>query len=116
MRVLIVEDNRDLAANLVDYLEAQGHEVDSALDGVSGLHLAVVGGFDAVVLDLALPGIDGLEVCRRLRAEGMAMPILMLTARGDLEDRVHGLDIGADDYLVKPVPLRELDARLRAAV
>jgi DNA-binding response OmpR family regulator len=116
MRVLIVEDNRDLAANLVDYLEAQGHEVDSALDGITGLHLAVVGDFDAIVLDLALPGIDGTEVCRRLRAEGRSTPILMLTARGELEDRIHGLDIGADDYLVKPVPLRELEARLRANV
>jgi DNA-binding response OmpR family regulator len=116
MRVLIVEDNRDLAGNLVDYLQSQGHVVDSAMDGITGLHLAVTGDFDAIVLDLALPGLDGTQVCRRLRAEGRATPVLMLTARGDLEDRIQGLDIGADDYLVKPVPLKELEARIRAQV
>jgi DNA-binding response OmpR family regulator len=116
MRVLIVEDNRDLAGNLVDYLESQGHVVDSALDGITGLHLAVTGDFDAIVLDLALPGLDGTQVCRRLRTEGRATPVLMLTARGELEDRIQGLDIGADDYLVKPVPLKELEARIRAQV
>ncbi len=116
MRVLIVEDNRDLAGNLVDYLEAQGHVVDSAMDGITGLHLAVTGEFDAIVLDLALPGLDGTQVCRRLRAEGRTTPVLMLTARGELEDRIQGLDIGADDYLVKPVPLKELDARIKAQV
>ena len=116
MRVLIVEDNRDLAGNLVDYLESQGHMVDSAMDGITGLHLAVTGNFDAIVLDLALPGLDGMQVCRRLRAEGHATPVLMLTARGELEDRIQGLDIGADDYLVKPVPLKELEARIRAQV
>src|SRR5687768_13025310 len=96
MRVLIVEDNRDLAGNLVDYLESQGHVVDSAMDGITGLHLAVTGEFDAIVLDLALPGLDGTQVCRRLRAEGRTTPVLMLTARGELEDRIQGLDIGAD--------------------
>jgi DNA-binding response OmpR family regulator len=114
MRVLIVEDNRNLAANLVDYLESHGHVVDVAMDGVSGLHLAVTGGFDAIVLDLGLPGIDGTELCRRLRAAQVATPVLMLTARGELEDRIGGLELGGDDYLVKPVPLRELEARLRA--
>jgi DNA-binding response OmpR family regulator len=114
MRVLIVEDNRDLAANLVDYLSARGHLVDCAMDGVTGLHLAVVGDFDAIVLDLGLPGLDGTQVCKRLRGEGKATPIVMLTARGEVDDRVHGLEIGADDYLVKPVPLRELEARIRA--
>ena len=116
MRVLIVEDNRSLAANFADYLKARGHVVDLAMDGVTGLHLAVTGDFDAIVLDLSLPGIDGTELCRRLRAEHSATPILMLTARGELEDRVRGLELGADDYLVKPVPLRELEARLRAQV
>jgi len=116
MRVLIVEDNRDLAANLADYLKSRGHVADVAMDGVTGLHLAVTGDFDAVVLDLALPGLDGAELCRRLRAEGAATPVLMLTARGELEERVRGLDLGADDYLVKPVPLRELEARIRAQV
>jgi DNA-binding response OmpR family regulator len=116
MRVLIVEDNRDLAGNLVDYLQSQGHVVDSAMDGITGLHLAVTGDFDAIVLDLALPGLDGTQLCRRLRAEGRATPVLMLTARGELEDRIQGLDLGADDYLVKPVPLKELEARIRAQV
>ena len=114
MRVLIVEDNRNLAANLVDYLKSHGHVVDVALDGVSGLHLAVTGSFDAIVLDLGLPGLEGTELCRRLRAAQVATPVLMLTARGELEDRIGGLELGGDDYLVKPVPLRELEARLRA--
>ncbi len=114
MRVLIVEDNRNLAANLVDYLKSHGHVVDVAMDGVSGLHLAVTGSFDAIVLDLGLPGIDGTELCRRLRAAQVATPVLMLTARGELEDRIAGIELGGDDYLVKPVALRELEARLRA--
>jgi DNA-binding response OmpR family regulator len=116
MRVLIVEDNRDLAANLADYLKSRGHVADVAMDGISGLHLAVAGDFDAIVLDLALPGLDGAELCRRLRTGGIATPVLMLTARGELEDRVRGLDLGADDYLVKPVPLKEMEARIRAQV
>ena len=114
MRVLIVEDNRSLAANLVDYLKSRGHIVDLAMDGITGLHLAVTGDFDAIVLDLSLPRLDGVELCRRLRAERTGTPVIMLTARGELEDRIRGLDLGADDYLVKPVPLRELEARIRA--
>lgn len=116
MRVLIIEDNRHLAGNLVDYLESRGHSVDTAMDGVTGLHLAITGDFDAIVLDLGLPGLDGIEVCRRLRAEGRTTPVLMLTARGELEQRIEGLDLGADDYLVKPVALKELEARIRAQV
>jgi DNA-binding response OmpR family regulator len=111
--VLIVEDNRNLAANVVDYLKSHGHVVDLAMDGVTGLHLAVTGGFDAIVLDLGLPGLEGTELCRRLRAAQVATPVLMLTARGELEDRIGGLELGGDDYLVKPVPLRELETRLR---
>lgn len=116
MHLLIIEDNRQLAGNLVDYLESRGHSVDTALDGITGLHLAVTGDFDAIVLDLGLPGLDGTQVCRRLRAEGRSTPVLMLTARGELEQRVEGLDLGADDYLVKPVALKELEARIRAQV
>ena len=116
MHVLIIEDNRHLVANLVDYLESRGHAVDTAMDGITGLHLAVTGDFDAIVLDLGLPGLDGTEVCRRLRIEGRTTPVLMLTARGELEQRVEGLDLGADDYLVKPVSLKELEARIRAQV
>ncbi|MCP1675546.1 DNA-binding response OmpR family regulator [Natronocella acetinitrilica] len=114
--MLIIEDNRDLAANLVDYLEAHGHSLDCAADGLSGLHLAVTTHPDVIVLDLGLPGLDGVTVCKRLREEGHATPILMLTARSTVDQRVEGLTIGADDYLVKPVSLRELEARLMALV
>ena len=114
MRVLIIEDNPDIAANLGDYLEDHGHTVDFAGDGVTGLHLAVVNDFDALVLDLALPGMDGLEVCRKLRLEaGKDTPVLMLTARDRLEDKLAGFDTGADDYLVKPFELQEVEARLK---
>nr|AGC09576.1 response regulator [uncultured organism] len=114
MDVLLIEDNPDLAGNIVDYLESRGHRVDLARDGLSGLHFAASKAFDAIVLDLGLPGIDGVELCRRLRHEGITTPILMLTARGELDDKVLGLEAGADDYLVKPLSLRELEARLRA--
>lgn len=113
--VLLVEDNHDIAAMLGEHLEFEGHEVDYAADGVTGLHLAVTGNFDAIILDLMLPGMDGLSVCRKYRQEaGGDTPILMLTARDTLEEKVAGLDAGADDYLVKPFELPELDARLRA--
>lgn len=115
MRVLIIEDNADLAANIYDYLEAKGYTVDAAADGVTGLHLAVTQDFDAIVLDLMLPGIDGLTVCRRLREDaGKSIAILMLTAKDTLEDKLNGFRTGADDYLVKPFALQELEARLLA--
>ncbi len=114
MHVLIIEDNPDIAANLGDYLEDHGHTVDFAGDGVTGLHLAVVNNFDAIVLDLALPGMDGLEVCRKLRQEAEKdTPVLMLTARDRLEDKLAGFEKGADDYLVKPFELQEVEARLK---
>ena len=114
MRVLIIEDNPDIAANLGDYLEDHGHTVDFAGDGVTGLHLAVVNDFDAIVLDLALPGMDGLDVCRKLRSEAAKdTPVLMLTARDRLEDKLAGFETGADDYLVKPFELQEVEARLK---
>jgi DNA-binding response OmpR family regulator len=114
MHVLIIEDNPDIAANLGDYLEDHGHTVDFAGDGVTGLHLAVVNNFDAIVLDLALPGMDGLEVCRKLRQDaGKDTPVLMLTARDRLEDKLAGFEKGADDYLVKPFELQEVEARLK---
>lgn len=114
MRILIIEDNRDIAANLGDFLSDLDHEVDYAYDGVTGLHLAVVNEFDAIVLDLALPGMDGLEVCRKLREDGRkGTPVLMLTARDQLEDKLIGFDSGADDYLVKPFELKEVEARLQ---
>jgi len=115
MRILVIEDHSDLAANLGDYLEDRGHTVDFAADGVTGLHLAVVHAFDAIVLDLNLPGMDGLEVCRKLRHDGRKQtPVLMLTARDTLESKLKGFECGADDYLVKPFDLREVEVRLNA--
>ena len=113
--ILLIEDHHDIAAMVCDHLEYRGYEVDYAADGVTGLHLAVTGEFDAIILDLMLPGMDGLDICRKYRGEaGGSKPILMLTARDTLEDKVAGLDAGADDYLVKPFEMEELDARLRA--
>lgn len=115
MRILVIEDNSDIAANLGDYLEDRGHTVDFAADGVTGLHLAVVHEFDAIVLDLNLPGMDGLEVCRKLRNEARKQtPVLMLTARDSLDNKLAGFDSGADDYLIKPFALQEVDVRLNA--
>lgn len=115
MRILIIEDNADLVRNLYDYLEDRGHVLDHARDGVTGLHLAVTQPWDAVVLDLTLPGLDGMEVCRQLREHvGPDLPVLMLTARDAVESRVQGLAIGADDYLIKPFAMAELAARLDA--
>jgi DNA-binding response OmpR family regulator len=114
MRLLIIEDNRDIAANLMDFLSAHGHVVDLAGDGVCGLHLALVNDYDAIVLDLMLPGMDGITLCRKLRGEaGSRTPVLMLTALDSLDDKVRGLEVGADDYVVKPFALREVEARLR---
>ncbi|SDD75555.1 response regulator transcription factor [Aquimonas voraii] len=112
MKILIVEDQRDLAANLWEFLEARGHCIDHAGDGLQGLRMAETGDFDALVLDLELPRLDGLELCERLRARGHAVPVLMLSARGDLHDRLAGFRRGADDYLPKPFALLELEARL----
>ncbi len=115
LSVLVVEDNPDLAANIADYLEARGHLVDVALDGVTGLHLAVTQPHDVVVLDLMLPGLDGLSVCRRLRRDAQSpVPVLMLTARATLDDKIAGFGEGADDYLTKPFELRELELRIAA--
>ena len=115
MRILIIEDDPAIAANLYDFLEARGHAVDAAADGVTGLHLAVTGGFDAIVLDLGLPGMDGVTLCRKLRDEARDdTPVLMLTARHTLEDKLDGFSRGADDYLVKPFALKEVEARLAA--
>ena len=113
--ILLVEDHQDIAALVGEYLEARGNVVDYAADGVLGLHLAVTQSFDLVVLDLMLPGIDGLSICKRLREDAqISTPILMLTARDTLEDKIAGLDAGADDYLVKPFDVAELEARIRA--
>jgi two-component system OmpR family response regulator len=114
MRVLVVEDEARMSRLLKRGLEEEGHAVDVAADGPEGLWLATENPYAAIVLDVMLPGFDGFELCRRLRAAGVWVPVLMLTARDAVGDRVRGLDAGADDYLVKPFSLLELAARLRA--
>jgi two-component system OmpR family response regulator len=114
VRILIVEDEVKLAALLRRGLTEEAHAADVASTGEDALWMAQATQYDAIVLDLMLPGLDGLEVCRRLRAEGVWSPVLMLTARDALEDRIGGLDAGADDYLTKPFAFAELLARLRA--
>ena len=113
-RLLVVEDDESLGFVLVDALEQEGYRAELARDGRVGLARAQSRAFDLIVLDLMLPGMDGYEVCRRLRAEGDDVPVVMLTARGREQDRVQGLDLGADDYVVKPFSLKELLARVRA--
>jgi DNA-binding response OmpR family regulator len=115
MRVLIVEDNADIAANLAGYLGPLGHALDFAQNGYGGLALIAQNEYDVIVLDLGLPGLDGLALCRKVRTElGKATPVLMLTARDTVEDKLSGFGSGADDYLVKPFSLPELEARLKA--
>lgn len=114
MRTLLVEDNRRLNFSLKTSLIEEGYAVDSAFDGAEGLDLAAYTPYDVIILDVMLPGMNGLEVCRTLRRQGLKTPILLLTARDAVEDRVQGLDSGADDYLVKPFAMSELLARLRA--
>jgi two-component system OmpR family response regulator len=114
MRVLVVDDELKLANLLRRQLRQQGIGVDIAGTGEEAMSLATTTSYDAILLDLMLPGVDGFEVCRRLRHEGVWAPTLMLTARNDVDDRVRGLDSGADDYLTKPFSIEELLARLRA--
>jgi DNA-binding response OmpR family regulator len=114
MRVLVVEDDQPLVRIMTKSLESNGFQVTSAFDGEEGLRAARDDRPDAIVLDLQLPRLNGVDLCRRLRSEGNAVPILMLTARSTVPDRIGGLDAGADDYLVKPFSLGELAARLRA--
>ena len=116
MRILIVEDESKLAGALKRGLENESYAVDLAADGEEGLGLAEVESYDLLLLDLMLPKLDGVDLCRRLRAQGRQIPILMLTARDAIEHRVAGLDSGADDYLVKPFAFPELLARVRALV
>ncbi len=117
MRVLVIEDDAGIAANLYDYLESTGYVVDLASNGPAGLQLALSQPWDAILLDLALPGMDGLTLCRKLREEAHRdTPVLMLTARDTLDDKLAGFTHGADDYLVKPFSLREVGARLGALI
>lgn len=117
MHILIIEDNPDILANLYGFLEPLGYTLDSARDGVSGLQRAVEHTYDAILLDLMLPKMDGITLCKRLRADyRCTTPVLMLTARDTVDDKIIGLGSGADDYVVKPFSLMELDARIKALV
>lgn len=116
MRLLVIEDNRNLVANLFDYFEARGYTLDAAPDGITGLHLATSQRYDAVLLDWVLPRMDGREVLLRLRQEASDVPVLMLTARDELPDKVAGFRAGADDYLTKPFALPELEVRVEALI
>jgi len=114
MKLLIVEDNHTIAESIQKGLQTHGYAVDVAYDGLDGFDLAINETYDVILLDLMLPGKNGMEICSELRSEGNTTPILMLTARGSLEDKVGGLQTGADDYLVKPFQFAELVARVQA--
>ena len=115
--LLLVEDHSDIAEMLTSYFEGRGFALDYAADGLTGMHLAVKNRYDAIILDLMLPGLDGLSICEKLRHEARdSTPIIMLTARDTLEDKVSGLSSGADDYLVKPFAIAELEARVRSQI
>jgi DNA-binding response OmpR family regulator len=114
MKVLIVEDEHKIANSIKKGLEMEGFTTDVAYEGITGFDLASSETYDVIVLDLMLPGMDGVEICRKLREEGIHIPILVLTAKGQLGDKVEGLNSGADDYLVKPFAFAELLARVRA--
>lgn len=114
MRVLIIEDNQDIAASIYDYLEVLGYTADAAGDGVTGLHLAVTRKYDVIILDLSLPGINGIDICCRLRQDAQQLiPVLMLTAKNSVQNKLEGFRSGADDYLTKPFSLEELAARVK---
>ncbi|NVJ61499.1 MAG: response regulator transcription factor [Gammaproteobacteria bacterium] len=115
IRLLIVEDNRDISENIAEYLEKYNYVLDFAYDGISAMHLALTNPYDVIVLDIMLPGMDGLSFSKKLRTDAkVETPVLMLTARDTLNDKLKGFEAGADDYLVKPFALQELHARLQA--
>jgi len=117
VNILIIEDNRDIHDNLMEFFTLKGHYVEGALDGLSGLHLAASKDFDAIVLDVMLPGIDGNQICRSLRENSKSdIAIVMLSARDQLEDRLAGFKVGADDYVTKPFAMSEILARIEAVV
>ncbi len=117
MNLLLIEDHADIAANITEFFEGRGDAVEHVVDGAAGLQKALADPYDAIVLDLLLPGLDGLSLCRQLRHAGRTqVPVLMLTAKDLLADKIEGFEAGADDYLVKPFSLAELDARLKALV
>ena len=115
IRLLVIEDNPAIMENIADFLESKGYILDFAMDGIGGLHLALTQDYDVIVLDLMLPGMDGITLCRKLRREAdKQVPVIMLTARNTLDDKLLGFESGADDYLVKPFALKELEARIKA--
>ena len=116
IRVLIIEDNRELVGTLFDYFETRGYVLDSTPDGVTGLALSKANRYDVILLDWNLPRMEGLEVLAQLRANGDSTPVIMLTARDDISDKVHGFRGGANDYLTKPFALEELEVRIESAV
>lgn len=117
MKILVIEDNKDILINIVDYLSIKGYDVDCAQNGLAGFNLATQNNYDLIVLDIMLPGKDGLEVCNMLRQEARTnIPIIMLTARDSIDDRITGFKAGADDYLIKPFALVELVARIEAVI
>ena len=117
MKILLVEDNKNLALNVSDYLESQGHVIDYAADGITALNLVLTQTFDVILLDIMMPGMNGFSVCQKLRDKnGIATPIIMLTAKDTEEDVLKGFSVGTDDYLVKPFSLPELEARIIAMV
>lgn len=117
MRILVIEDHRDIHDNLVEFLQLRGHSVEGALDGLTGLHLAASRRYDAILLDIMLPGIDGNQICQSLREHSRSdVAIVMLSARDELNDRLTGFKVGADDYIVKPFAMSEVLARIHAVV
>src|SRR5579871_3463410 len=114
MRILVVEDDPRLGASIKKGLEGSRYAVDLVGQGEDAFLMAIITPYDLIILDILLPGLNGWEVCRQLRERGSTIPILLLTALGEVEDRVKGLDLGADDYLVKPFAFNELEARIRA--
>jgi len=117
MRILVIEDQPEILQNIADYLELQGYLVDCAYDGLGGLHLAITQPFDLIILDLMLPGMDGITLCQKLRQDArVSTPVIMLTARDSVDDKLTGFRAGADDYLVKPFSLPELHARVEAVL
>lgn len=115
IRVLVIEDNPAIVENISDFLEPKGFILDFAMDGIGGLHLALTQTYEVIVLDLMLPGMDGITLCKKLRQEAdKQVPVIMLTARDTLDDKLQGFNSGADDYLVKPFALKELEARIKA--
>ncbi len=112
MKILFVEDNRDLATNLFDYFESRGHNTDLAYDGITGFKMATTNNYDAVVLDWMLPQLDGITLCKQLRKQANNTPVLMLTARDSIADKITGLAAGANDYMIKPFSMRDVESRL----